>query len=87
MPEKKFLITLKTDSFQQKNYIKSQPTPEVSTERTKHKKSKLKLQQEFNNEIIADRKDINNEIFLKYFKYQNPLLLGKDLISTKQDKH
>ena len=34
-----------------------EPTP------TKHKKSKSKLQQEFMNEIIADKKDVNNEIF------------------------
>ena len=39
------------------------------------------------NEIIADEKDINNEIFLNYFKYQNPLLLVKDLISAKQDEN
>ena len=48
-----------------------EPTPEPATEPevitepaeatpTKHKKSKLKLQQEFMNEIIADKKDINN---------------------------
>ena len=54
---------------------------------TKNKKSKLKLQQEFLNEIIADKKDINNEIFSQYFKYQNPSFLVKDLISAKQNKN
>ena len=38
------------------------------------------------NEIIADEKDINNEMFLNYFTYQNPLFLVNDLISVKQDK-
>ena len=38
-------------------------------------------------QIIDDEKDINDEIFLIYFKYQSPLLLLKDLISTKQDKN
>ena len=39
------------------------------------------------NEIIADKKDINDQIFRKYFKYQNPLFLVKDLIRAKQDKN
>ena len=28
----------------------------------------------------ADEKDINNETFSNYFKYQNPSILAKDLI-------
>ena len=39
------------------------------------------------NEIIADKKEINNEIFLSYFNYQNPSLLVKDLTSAKQNKN
>ena len=39
------------------------------------------------NEIIAEEKDINNEIFSDYFKYQNPLFLVKDLIRAKQNKN
>ena len=39
------------------------------------------------NEITADEKDINNEIFLDYFKYQNPQFLVKDLICAKQNKN
>ena len=64
-------------------------TPNVATEATitKHKKYKLKLQQEFMNEIIADEKDINNEIFRKYFNDQNPLFLIKGSISAKQYKN
>ena len=38
------------------------------------------------NEIIADEKDKNNEIFLDCFKYQNPSFL-KGLISAKQNKN
>ena len=38
------------------------------------------------NTIIADEKDINNEILINHFNYQNPLFLVKDLISAKQDK-
>ena len=32
------------------------------------------------NEITTDEKDINNEIFLNYFKYQNQLFVETDLI-------
>ena len=39
------------------------------------------------NEVIDDEKDINNEIFLNYLKYPNPLFLVKDLIRAKQDKN
>ena len=38
-------------------------------------------------EIIAGKKDINNKIFLNYFRYQNPLFLVRDLISAEQDKN
>ena len=43
-----------------------EPTPELSREPTKHKKSRLKLQQEFMNEVTAGEKDMNNEIFWNY---------------------
>ena len=49
-----------------------EPTPELAKKETNHKNSKLKLRQEFMNEIIVNKKDINEEIFSKYFKYQNP---------------
>ena len=39
------------------------------------------------NEVIADEKDTNDEIFRKYFKYQNPLFLAKDLIRAQQVKN
>ena len=39
------------------------------------------------NQIIADEKDINDEIFWNYLKYQNSLLLAKDLIRVKQSKN
>ena len=38
-------------------------------------------------EIIAGKKDINNKIFLNYFRYQNPLFLVRELISAEQDKN
>ena len=47
----------------------------------------MKLQQEFINEIIANEKDINDEIFWNSFKYQNPSLLTKDLIRAAQAKN
>ena len=39
------------------------------------------------NEIIADEKDINNDIFLNYFNYQDQLFLVKDLIIAQQNKN
>ena len=39
------------------------------------------------NEIIADKKGINVELFFNYFKYQNPFFLVKYLISAKQDMY
>ena len=47
----------------------------------------MKLQQEFINEIIANEKDINDEIFWNSFKYQNPSLLTKDSIRAAQAKN
>ena len=35
------------------------------------------------NEIIADKKDINDEIFCNYFRYLNFSFLAKNLIRTK----
>ena len=69
------------------------PTAEVAAESekgpTKHKKSKLKLQLEFINEIISNEKAINDddEIFRNYFTYQNPSFLGKDFIRSTQAKN
>ena len=57
---------------------------EVATNPTKHKKSKLKLQQEFMNDVTADKKDINDEILWNYFKNQNPSFLAKYLIRDKK---
>ena len=66
----------------------AEPTPEVKTDPTptKHKKSKLKLQQEFKNEILNDKKNTTNEMLSNYY-YHNPLFLIKDLISAKQNKN
>ena len=38
------------------------------------------------NEIIADKKDINDEIFQNYLKYQNPSFLTKELLRAKRVK-
>ena len=39
------------------------------------------------NEVIADKKDKNEKIFLNYFKYQNQLFLAKDLLRAKKAKN
>ena len=65
--------------FQVKNSDKiptSESSPELATEPIELKKSKLKLQQEFMNETIADKEDMN-EIFGIIFKCQNPSFLAK----------
>ena len=59
----------------------------LAPEATKYKKPRLKLQQEFINEVIADKKDKNEKIFWNYFKYQNPLFLAKDLLRAKKAKN
>ena len=46
----------------------------------------MRLRKEFINEIETDEKCINNEIFWKYFKYQLPLFLLKDLFKVKNYK-
>ena len=38
------------------------------------------------NEIIANKKDINDEMFSNYLKYENPSSLAKDLIRVTQTK-
>ena len=70
MQEKKVLNNFKSRLFPIKSLDKTsirkpsrEPTPDLATEKTNHKKSKLKLQQEFMNEIMVDEKDINGEIF------------------------
>ena len=35
------------------------------------------------NTIVDDQKEINNEIFMYYFGYQNPSFLLKDLYTNK----
>ena len=57
--------------------VATESTRKPATEATpaKQQKSKSKLQQEFMNEIIANK----NEIFSKYFKYQNPSFLVKEI--------
>ena len=62
----KFLHNCKNRLFPIKNLDKiptHQPTPQLATEPTEDKISKLKLQQEFMNGIRAEKKDRN----LKYF--------------------
>ena len=54
-------------------------TPGLATELTKHKKSQLKLQEEFMTEIIADEKDINDEIFWNYFSLSRSIACRKRL--------
>ena len=75
----------KSKLFRIKNLDKipaHESTPELATKPTKQKKSKLKLQQEFMNKIIADEKDIYDEIF----KYWNPSFLAKDNLELSKLK-
>ena len=88
----KVLDNFKSRLFPIKNLYKI-PTREPATDPakeptpTKHKKSKSKSQEEFTNEIIDDKKNRSNQIFLGYFKYQNPSFLVKDVSSAKQNKN
>ena len=71
----KVLNNIKSRLFPIKNLDKiptRDPAPELAIEPTKHRNSKLKLQQEFINEVIAGEKDMNDEIFWNYFRYENP---------------
>ena len=45
------------------------------------------MQQEFFNQIVANKKDKNEEIFWNCLKYQSPSFLAKDLIRVKQVKN
>ena len=67
MQEKMFIKKIKTDYFRKKNLDKV-PTRESTPEPTKHKKSKLKLQQEFMNRLIAKEKHLIDETFWNHFK-------------------
>ena len=44
------------------------------------------MHKEFINETETDEKYINDEIFWKYFKYQSPSFLTKDLFKAKNNK-
>ena len=86
----KVLNNFKSRLFSIKNlekYPTRESTTELATEPIKRSKSKLELQQELMNEIIADGKVTNDEIFWNYFKDQNPLFLAKDLIRAKEVKN
>ena len=67
-----------------KTWTTRELTPEIGRGATKLKKSKLKLQKKIMNEIKADEKEKNDEIFPNYLKYQNPSFLAKDLVRGKQ---
>ena len=45
------------------------------------------MQQEFIKEFAANEKDVNEEIYWNYFKYQNSSFLAKDLMRAKQAKN
>ena len=45
------------------------------------------MHENFISKIENDEKKINNEIFKKYFRYQNPSFLGKDLYKVDQAKN
>ena len=45
------------------------------------------MEQEFIKEVAGNEKDINEEIYWDYFKYQNSSFLAKDLMRAKQAKN
>ena len=51
------------------------------------KKSALKFPEDFVNEIVNNEKDINDETFRKYFDYQNPSVLSRDLLKSMEVKN
>lgn len=51
------------------------------------KKSPLKFPEHFVNEIVNNEKDINDETFRKYFDYQNPSVLSRDLLKSMEVKN
>ena len=51
------------------------------------KKSPLKFPERFVNEIVNNEKDINDETFRKYFDYQNPSVLSRDLLKSMEVKN
>ena len=59
----------------------------LNNKKIKHKASLLILRKHFVNEIENDKKSINNEIFKKYFGYQNPSCLVKNLHKANQVKN
>ena len=92
MQEKKFLISLKTKYFQQKPKIKLQhlnqqySTPKP-TKKSKQKTSPSKLSKNFVKTVINDEKDMNDEIFKEYLKYQNPSFFAKNLLKANRSKN
>ena len=59
-------------------FDKPKPT-KTQTNKYKHKIFLLNLHENFMDKIVDDEKNINNEMFKKYFGYHNPSFLGKDL--------
>lgn len=51
------------------------------------KKSPLKFPEHFVNKIVNNEKDINDETFRKYFDYQNPSVLSRDLLKSMEVKN
>ena len=58
-----------------------------ATEPINQKKSKLKLQQEIMNKVIANKKRCKFWISWNYIKYQNPSFLAKDLTRVTEAKY
>ena len=54
---------------------------------SKHRKSSLKLREEFFNEVVDEEKYKHEEIFRNYFKYQTPSSSVKDLFKAERNKN
>ena len=56
-------------------------------QKPKYRKLSLKSREQFSNEIVNEEKNINEEIFRNYFKYQDPSFLVKDLFEKDKNKN
>ena len=62
-----------------------EPKPKSTKAKTKHKKFPLELHKKFINENKNYEKNINEEIFKRYFLNNTPLFLAKELYNSNQN--
>ena len=62
-----------------------EPKPKPTKAKTKRKKFPFELPKKFINENKNDEKNINEEIFKRYFLNNTPLFLAKELYNSNQN--